>query len=204
MKFKEIEFKYDAKDIPLSLFTQIIEKTYSSSLSKKLIVSSYDDYFVNSESNFIRYRHNNNDHDPNSIWIKQEYGNTPELTIKRKMIAENNNERIEVNMAIVPQDFSTIEEFIKLLGYTHDFRIYKVCNIYWINRVVICYYLVFDNNMRELNRFIEIEANEDLEFRDEQEALEIISKYENELSCLGISSQKRLKKSLFEMYSNCN
>ena len=200
MKFKEIEFKYDAKDIPLNLFTQFIEKNYI--VTKKLIVSSYDDYFTNLDSNFIRYRHNNNDHDPNSIWIKQEYGNTPELTIKRKMIAENNNERIEVNMAIVPQDFSTIDEFIKLLGYTHDFRIYKVCNIYWVDRVVLSYYLVFDNNMRELNRFIEIEANEHLEFKNEQEALEIISNYEMELMPLGISSQKRLKKSLFEMYSN--
>lgn len=186
MKFKEIEFKYDAKDIPLNLFTQIMEKKFQP--SEKLIVSSYDDYFVNSDSNFIRYRHNNNDQ---------------ELTIKRKMTPENNNERIEVNMAIVPQDFLTVEEFIKLLGYIHNFRIYKVCNIYWIDRVVISYYLVFDNNMRELNRFIEIEANEHLEFQDEQEALEIIINYETELNKMGLSltPEKRLKKSLFEMYS---
>jgi adenylate cyclase class IV len=187
MKFKEIEFKYDAKEIPLKLFTQIME-TYGSKIDKRLIVSSYDDYFINETGNFIRYRHNNNDQ---------------ELTIKRKMIQENNNERIEVNMTIVPQDFSTIEEFIKLLGYTHDFRIYKVCNIYWIDKVVISYYLVFDENMMELNRFIEIEANEDLKFRDEIEALNIISYYEKKLNEAGLPliPEKRLKKSLFEMYS---
>lgn len=202
MKFKEIEFKYDAKDITLDLFTQIMEKKFQP--SKKLIVSSYDDYFVNSDSNFIRYRHPGlygiYDDD---IWVKQESGQTPELTIKRKMTQENNNERIEVNMAIVPQNFSTVEEFIKLLGYTHNFRIYKVCNIYWIDRVVISYYLVFDNNMRELNRFIEIEANEHLEFQDEQEAFNLITNYEMELNKAGIPLmlEKRLKKSLFEMYS---
>lgn len=207
MKFKEIEFKYDAKEIPLNFFTQIIEKNYSP--FKRLIVSSYDDYFINSESNFIRYRHaglygsSNTDHGSHSIWVKQELNQAPELTIKRKMTQENNNERIEVNMSIVPQNFSTVEEFIKLLGYTHDFRIYKVCNIYWVDRVVICYYIVFDNNMRELNRFIEIEANEDLHFNDETEALKLITNYEIELNKLGLplTPEKRLKKSLFEMYT---
>jgi adenylate cyclase class IV len=68
------------------------------------------------------------------------------ITIKRKINECDNMERIEVNMPIVPQDFNTVEAFSNLLGYKHDFRIYKVCNIYWIDRVVFSYYLVFDEN----------------------------------------------------------
>lgn len=186
MKFKEIEFKYDANQIELMAFTQLME-TFCSKISNRLIVSSYDDYFTNPDGAFIRYRHNNNNQ---------------ELTIKRKTTHDNNNERIEVNMAIIPQDFSTIQAFSNLLGYKHDFRIYKVCNIYWLEKVVVCYYLVFDNNMKELNRFIEIEANEDLEFENEEDALNTITKFEKLLLPLGISPEKRLKKSLFEMYTN--
>lgn len=185
MKFKEIEFKYNAETISLSDFTKSIELL---SPSRNLIVSSYDDYFINSTGNFIRYRHNN-DHQ--------------ELTIKRKVKDTDNMERIEVNMRIVPQDFNTIEAFCNLLGYNHDFRIYKVCNIYWVNRVVFSYYLVFDENMKELNRFIEIEADEECEFVNEDEAHNLIQLYEKKLVDLNmdISNEKRLKKSLFEMYT---
>lgn len=184
MKFKEIEFKYDAKNISLSDFTKCIETLNP---IRNLIVSSYDDYFINSSGNFIRYRHNNNNQ---------------ELTIKRKINECDNMERIEVNMPIVPQDFNTVEAFSNLLGYKHDFRIYKVCNIYWIDRVVFSYYLVFDENMKELNRFIEIEADEECEFENEEEALNLIKLYEEKLTQLNLGN--RLKKSLFEMYTLFN
>jgi adenylate cyclase class IV len=182
MQFKEIEFKFDASDISLNSFKSFVQELKP---SNQVIVSSYDDYFVNSEGNFIRYRHNNN---------------SQELTIKRKLCDHNNNERVEVNLPIVPQDFNTVQRFSQLLGYEHNFSIYKVCQIYWIDKAVLCYYLVYDENMKELNRFIEIEANEHLEFKDETEALGLIKSYEDKLRGLGIHCKKRLKKSLFEMY----
>lgn len=182
MKFKEIEFKFGAENISFGDFSDIVE---SLKPSKHTIVSSYDDFFVNANDEFIRYRHNNN---------------TQELTIKRKTSNYNNVERIEVNMSILPQDFSTINAFVELLGYTHNFRIYKTAKIYWIDNVVICYYIVYDENMYELNRFIEIEANENMEFNNELEAWETIRYYEEKLKSIGINSKKRLRKSLFEMY----
>ena len=182
MRFKEIEFKFDASDISLNNFKSFVEELKP---TNQVIVSSYDDYFVNDEGNFIRYRHNNN---------------SQELTIKRKLCDHNNNERVEVNLPIVPQDFRTVQRFSELLGYQHNFSIYKVCQIYWIDKAVLCYYLVYDENMKELNRFIEIEANEHLQFKDESEALGLIKLYEDKLRGLGIHCKKRLKKSLFEMY----
>lgn len=182
MKFKEIEFKYDAENISFGDFSDLVENLKP---SNNTIVSSYDDFFVNENNEFIRYRHNNNNQ---------------ELTIKRKTSNYNNVERIEVNMSILPQDFSTINAFVELLGYTHNFRIYKTAKIYWIHNVVICYYIVYDENMYELNRFIEIEANENMEFNNENEAWNTIKYYEEKLKSIGINSKKRLRKSLFEMY----
>ena len=152
-----------------------------------MMVSSYDEYFIHKENseNFIRYRHNNE---------------AQELTIKRKLCTHNNNERVEVNLPIIPQDFGTVEAFVGLLGYEHNFQIYKVSKIYWIGKAVICYYIVYDKNMKESNRFIEIEANEHLDFNDEDEAMTVIKLYENYLKDLGINCKKRLRKSLFEMY----
>jgi len=182
MRFKEIEFKFDATEIPLNDFKKVVEELKP---TNQVIVSSYDDYFINDEGNFIRYRHNND---------------SQELTIKRKLCDHNNNERVEVNLPIVPQDFRTVQAFVELLGYKHNFSIYKVCQIYWIDKAVLCYYLVYDENMNELNRFIEIEANEHLHFKNETEALALIKFYEDKLKTLGIHCKKRLKKSLFELY----
>jgi predicted adenylyl cyclase CyaB len=183
MKFKEIEFKFDASDISMVDFSNCIEKLNP---HKHIIVSSHDDYFTDSNNNFIRYRHNNN---------------SQELTIKRKLSDHNNNERIEVNLSIIPQDKRTINAFVDLLGYKHNFSIYKVCKIYWIDNVVLCYYIVYNENMIELNRFIEIEADEECEFKNEEEAFSVIKHYEDLLRSLGINSRKRLKRSLFEMYN---
>lgn len=184
MKFKEIEFKYDACDINLGTFSAIVE-TLAPSPFQQLVVGSYDDYFVNHAGEFVRYRHN---HD------------AQELTTKRKVCDQNNNERIEVNLKVVPQTFSTVETFLGLLGYTHNFRIYKFCKIYWVENVVVCYYIVYDEDLTEQRRFVEIEANEDLEFSDESAALEAIEAYEDKLSSLGIDCKKRLTQSLFEMF----
>lgn len=180
--FKEIEFKFDANDISIKQFCSVVEKLNP---QKHIIVSSHDDYFVNNEDNFIRYRHNNENQ---------------ELTIKRKLSNYNNNERVEVNLPIVSPDFKTVEAFANLLGYYHNFSIYKVCNIYWVDNVVLCYYLVYDEDMNELNRFIEIEANEEMEFKNRYAALSAIKQFEEKFKSLGINSKRRLKRSLFELY----
>jgi adenylate cyclase class IV len=182
MEFKEIEFKYDAQGVSMSDFIELVEKL---PVEKKMLVSSYDDYFVDSFDNFIRYRYSDN---------------RGELTIKRKTNDKNNNERIEVNVPTSGDNLNTVSAFVDLLGYKHSFGIYKTCKIYWVEKAVLAYYVVYDKEMKELRRFIEIEANENCEWLSESEAWDEILKYEKMFESLGIKSKNRLKKSLYEIF----
>ena len=183
MRFKEIETKYYADDIGLDKFEELI-----ATLPKhrnKMMVSSYDDYFVNSKGEFIRYR------------FTDDRG---ELTIKRKCSKTNNNERIEVNLPTAGDNLKAVEEFCNLMNYKHNFGIYKTCRIYWIEKVVLVWYVVYDKQMKELKRFIEIEADEDLEWESEEQAWEEVTKYEKLFEPLGITAKNRVRKSLFELF----
>lgn len=182
MRFKEIETKYDASNIKMEDFLKIIEQL---PIRKKLLVSSYDEYFTNKEGDFVRYRHNN------------ERG---ELTIKRKVTNANNNERVEVNMPTQGDNLATTTRFLDLLGYEPNFSIYKTCNIFWTDKVDLVYYVVYDKEFKERRRFIEIEADEHLEWESEEQAWGEILKYEKLLEPLGITPQHRLRKSLFEIF----
>jgi len=182
MKFKELEFKYAADDISMQDFIALVEKM---KIDKRLMVSSYDDYFTDKTNNFIRYRYN---------------GNAGELTIKRKTTEANNNNRIEVNLPTTGDNFPTVEAFVGLLGYEYNFSIYKTCKIYWSDNVVLVYYIVYDKEMNESRRFIEIEADEDHNWASEEEAHNKIVQYEKMLEPLGITPRNRMKKSLFELF----
>lgn len=183
MIFKEIEFKYDAKEIDMQKFMDYMETL---SPKKKMLVSSYDDYFTDPNGNFIRYRYTDG---------------RGELTIKRKLNDKNNNERIEVNLETTGDNFKSVEAFVNLLNYQHNFGIYKTCKIYWIDNVVAVYYIVYNKKMEEVRRFVEIEANEDLQWESEEQALNAVIHYEKLLEpVIGITSRNRLRKSLFEMF----
>jgi adenylate cyclase class IV len=183
MNYKEIEFKYDAKQVSIDSFKQLVE---SFNPKKKMLVSSYDDYFVDQKDNYIRYR------------FHDDWG---ELTIKRKLNEKNNNERIEVNLPTSGNNLKSVSEFASLLGYSHNFGIFKTCYIYWLDNIVLSYYVVFDKELNEKRRFIEIEADENHNWTSEQEALLQVSKYEELLEPLGsISPRHRMKKSLFEIF----
>lgn len=183
MHYKEIESKYDAADISMTKFVELVTEGHK--VTKELLVSSFDDYFIDKDGNFIRYRYTDS---------------RGELTIKRKMIEKNNNERIEVNVPTTGNNLKAIGAFVDLLGYKHNFGIYKTCQIYWVDKVVLVYYVVYDKEMKELRRFIEIEADEEHQWASEEEAWNEVTKYEQILSPLGLSPQKRLKKSLFEIF----
>jgi adenylate cyclase class IV len=148
-------------------------------------VSSYDTYFINDSQDFVRYR-----------WTDEK----GELTIKRKTSRSNNNERIEVNVPTAGGNLKTITAFCSLLGYKLNFEIFKTCNIYWVDKVVLVYYVVYDKELKELRRFIEIEADEDLEWESEETAWNEVVKYEKLFEPLGITHQNRLRKSLFEIF----
>jgi adenylate cyclase class IV len=163
-------------------FIEMVEKL---SPRKKMMVSSYDDYFVDKDYNFIRYRYTDG---------------RGELTIKRKLSDKNNNHRIEVNLPTEGDNFKSVSAFVDLLGYAHNFGIFKTCRIYWVDKIVLVYYVVYDKDMHELRRFIEIEADEDLEWPSETEAWDEVIKYEKLFEPMGITPKNRLKKSLFEMF----
>lgn len=182
MHFKEIETKYDATDIKMCDFLKIVEEL---PIRKKLMVSSYDEYFTDKEDNFVRYRHNND---------------TGELTIKRKLAKNSNIERVEVNLPTQGNNIKTVSAFLNLLGYQPNFGIYKTCNIFWTGKVDLVYYVVYDKELKEQRRFIEIEADESLEWESEEEAWAEITKYEKMLEPLGVTSKNRLRKSLFEIF----
>lgn len=182
MRFKEIEFKYDASDIKMEDFLKIVEEL---PIRQRLLVSSYDEYFTNPEGDFVRYRHNND---------------RGELTIKRKLDESSNSRRLEVNLPTAGDNVEAVAAFLELLGYHHNFSIYKTCNIFWTEKVDLVYYVVYDKELREKRRFIEIEADEHLEWESEDEAWDEIVKYEKLLEPLGITPKNRLRKSLFEIF----
>jgi adenylate cyclase class IV len=182
MKYKEVESKYDAENVKREAFLAIME---SLPVRKKMNVSSYDTYFVNNVGNFIRYR-----------WSDDK----GELTIKRKTTKSNNNDRVEVNLPTSGGSLSTVEAFCQLLGYKTNFEIFKTCNIFWVDKVVMVYYVVYDKELKELRRFIEIEADEDLEWESEEQAWNEVVRYEKLLDSLNITPQNRLRKSLFEIF----
>lgn len=182
MKFKEIELKYDAQDVSMNDFINLVE---SLKVEKRMLVSSFDDYFIDSFNNFIRYRYTDNG---------------GELTIKRKLNDKNNNERVEVNIPTAGDNLTAVTAFVDLLGYKHNFGIYKTCKIFWIDKIVLVYYVVYDKEMKELRRFIEIEADEHVCWPSKEDAWAEIIKYEKMMEPLGITPKNRLKKSLFEIF----
>ena len=181
MEFKELEFKYYAGSITMDQF----EKLVAPLNPEWVMVSSYDDYFTNEKDEFIRYRYH--DH-------------MGELTIKRKTVDTNNNNRIEVNLKTEGKSSKAVAAFVDLLGYKPNFSVFKTCKIAFLEKAVLVYYIVYDTNMNELNRFVEVEAREEYKWTDEQEAWDEVLKYEKMLEPLGITSKNRVKRSLFELF----
>jgi adenylate cyclase class IV len=181
MEFKEVETKYYADDIKMDDFVKLVQPLDP----EWIMVSSYDDYFINDNDEFIRYRYH--DH-------------MGELTIKRKTTDANNNNRVEVNVPTDGKSSKSVAAFVDLLGYKFNFSIFKTCKIAFLDRVVLVYYVVYDKNLNELHRFVEIEANEKFAWGSEVEAWDEVIKYEKMFEPLGITPKHRLRKSLYELF----
>lgn len=184
MQFMEIETKYNAEDIKLMDFVRLME---SMNPTRVLAAASWDHYYAKSDDEFLRHRD----------------GVRPELTVKRKHSANNSWRRTEVNLKLEhdTNQLKTVEAFTSLLGYKPSFSIYKVCTIYYWAGYNIVYYTVFDENFKELGRFIEIEMAEDGSWTDEDAAWVELLRVEKELQPLGITASRRTRRSLFEMYN---
>lgn len=179
-----METKYRASDIKIEDFIKLSE---SMNPRKVDIKSSYDHYYTKSESDFIRHRD----------------GDSPQLTVKKKINEQNNFIRTEVNVDLKQKNQDeTVAKFCELLGYRKNFSIYKKCWIYWFDKYNTVFYIVYkDSSMREeLDRFIEIEMDEKRTWASEEEAWNLLLEVEKKLSNIGVNFRARIRKSLYEMF----
>lgn len=184
-KFKEVEFKYNANDIKLVDFQKKMAE-----LKPRFLIetSSWDFYYTNDKEESIRYRKSE---------IK------PELTIKRKLDKDHNHKRIEINLGLTEGDHEeTVDQFVRLLNYDFNFKIYKSCFIYFFDEVDVVYYIVYDENMVEQGRFLEIEFLEEKAHESEMDHMfKTLEKFESALGKFGINKKSRIPLSLFEMFN---
>lgn len=185
-EFQELEFKYKANEVKFVDFEKLVN---SLNLTKSLDISSWDHYFVKNEEEFLRFRN----------------GSTPELTKKKKIKDTNNWIRVECDLPLDPKRITQgiVNQFADMEGYKLNFKIYKSCFIKWTPEVNYVYYLVFDENLKEIGRFIETEINKEKIpelIKEGKNPEEILRKSEELLLGLGISPQNRMRKSLFELY----
>lgn len=221
--YRELEFKYNANNIDLIKFMQLMEEI---GYVKTIDASSWDVYYYNeNNSTFLRHRLSNEN---------------PELTVKIKIKQTNNHDRIELdlplNAKLATEDL--VKNWCLANGYEKDFKIYKSCFIYWFNEVNCVYYIVYNENMTELDRYIEIEYDKNLiqentehsftlpisnnikqlegglhiieyerntipnvKFDPIDNAFNRLKQFETHLEKIGITYKNRLNKSLMETYT---
>ena len=178
--FLEQEYKYRADNISLTDFKKLM-KTLP--IKSKLQVSSWDYYYCNNEEgSFLRFRDSP----------------TPELTKKVKLNVSNCWKRWEIDLPLDKDrvDKETVTKFVELLGYQENFRVFKTCFVYWLDKVNYVFYNVFDENMKEVGRYIEVECNKN-SGADQSHLDEAADK----LKELGLNPSNRMKKSIFELYN---
>ena len=184
-EFSELEFKYKADDISLSSFLKVMGDL---PIIIQKDVSSWDHYFTNdtNKEEFLRFRESD----------------TPELTIKRKTNQNNNWQRVEVDLPIENSrsKIGTINKFVELLGYKPNTSIYKTCFIRWTEYINFVYYIVYDDDMKEKGKFIEVEFNKSKLPEHADKVIDQLKYGQEVLAKLGLTPQSRLKKSLFEIF----
>lgn len=214
MDYLEIETKYSVPNLKLSEFDNFMQKFKA---KKVLEVAGYDTYYVHPtlEDRFIRDRTNQSERFI-TVKVKQHEKHNrirTEIDIKKTSSVESlktffTESKIESNYIFgnesLYKSFSiNLDEVLRLAlnkGYTENFKIYKHCKIYWLEKVVIVWYKVFNKDIEEMEIFVEIEADPDYLWKTEEEAWQAITEMEKQCSGLKISSQMRKNKSLFELY----
>jgi hypothetical protein len=180
----ELEFKYDASDIKLSKFVELAQ---SLKPTKRVEGTGWDYYYSGDGQNFEFIRHRQ--------------GGLNELTIKIKNDEKNNNNRFELDLPLAidaPQWL--ISKFVSLFGFKENFRVFKYFDIYWFPKVDIVYYTIYNKEMIEVGRRVEIEARKDYKFSSAEEALAEVKAMEQMMAEIGITPQKRMKKSMWEQF----
>lgn len=191
MEFVEFETKYSATDITLKNFQKLVEKLIpSTSYNYIEVFKGCDIYYTNEAGIIARHR-----------FPTQGKGGLHQFTLKAKLNPGNNIVRDEINLDLKGSSNppEKITKFCEMLGLVKNFEIMKDSFIYVMKDATLVFYSVEDSETKEVRNFIEIEVTEGY-CATLAEAWEILLKYEKMLAPLGLTAQKRLKKSLWEMY----
>ena len=184
IELTELEFKYDAADIKR---TKFVEFAQANNPVKRVEVSGWDYYYGGSglPFEFIRFRE----------------GGLAELTIKMKNEEKNNNSRFELDLPLSSKvALWMVEKFVGLFGFKENFRVFKYCDIYWYEKIDIVFYIIYNKDMNEVGRRVEIEARKDYPFKSADEGVAEVKAMEAKMADIGITPQMRLRKSMWEQF----
>jgi adenylate cyclase class IV len=184
---KEIEYKYDATEVPLDIFKLACASLHPVGSSES---SGYDHFYSNGTDSFCRHRQGSD---------------VNQLTFKKKL-NKLNVVRTEHNVDLAHSTAKdTVRDLCEALGYKYKGTIFKNNFVFIYEKFVLSYYLVYNKDMTELGRFLEIEATENWPWKEEKEALEMLDSVAEKLSyCIDydLGFSQRIRKSLFEMFSD--
>ena len=205
LKNREIEYKYRTC-LSLTKFKERINK-FDDFLNYSLEIFGNDIFYEHSDrkDTFVRLRTSENE---------------STLTAKKKINLEQNNiDRYEVNYNInvdssekekdllhlinIPNNRDQFETFlidhIKVNGFKEQFTLFKYIIIYQFKDVCLSWYKVFDKDLKSLDTFIEIEANEG--YYSRSEAIMLLDHWEEKLATAGIININMfMNDSLYEIY----
>lgn len=185
MKYMEVESKHPADNIKLSDFCLFCKG--KNPLRYKEI-SGYDHFY-------------SNPYDTESFWRHRVGPGTNQATFKRKTKGTDSRIRVERNIDLAPNmDKDDVGGMVSESGYVYSASIFKNCFIFDYDNHTLVFYICYDANMKELGRYLEIEAKEDYPWKNEQEAWGMVTVIEKICKPLGISPATRVDKSLYELY----
>lgn len=190
-KFSEVETKYRTDVSAMASFKNIVE------MLPNLLSFQYcqgpDTYYTRVDGSLGRYRVGQ---------FPTQTDKFAQWTVKEKREgAKNNIFRFESNWRVDGTPDDEIAAGAEKMGYRFNFKIMKQCHIYKFEDATLVFYSVREVESLKQDYFIEIEVTEEtIHHLTEDQAWEVITKYEKILEPTGISPHKRLKLSLFEMY----
>lgn len=192
-KYTEFECKYRVEKSIFPLFNRIVSEI--SPYPRYLHVSGPDTFYVKDEGSFGRYRKSDTQFDDKG-------NNFAQWTVKEKRKgAKNSINRFESNWAITGTPEAEVHAGAEKMGYRKVGKIQKDCLIYTFPDATLVFYTVKEFESDKESSFIEIEVCEaTIDQLTEDDAWQVIEKYEYILRNIGICSDKRLDDSLFDLY----
>lgn len=186
----EFECKYRTDEKELIKFKRLVEaipeeKTFHYAQGPDIYYTTK----LNVDCAFARYRKASHEKKP-TAW----------LTYKKKLVNNRSYKRKEPNIFVTGTPLEAVETALQMHGYSRNFQITKFCHIYYFEDATVVFYTVVDEKDTHFS-FIEIEVKEEtISEKTEDEAWEVIKKYESYLEPMGITYKNRMQKSLFDLF----